>query len=72
MNRKKKEELKKKHFGVMKSGKYLVSHGYATGLGYKFLWSKNKNEARRMPVEQAEMFSGHGMANGKLVDLDAK
>jgi len=39
---------------VKKNGKYMTGHGYATGIGYKFTWSKNITEAREMEHYLAE------------------
>jgi len=43
---------------IKKGKKYLTGHGYATGFGYKFFWSNNKDEARRFSAEDLPMAHG--------------
>jgi len=46
---------------LMKRGKFLEGHSYATGIGYKFHWTTNESEARRFA--DFESGTAEGFAN---------
>ncbi len=44
-------------FYVQKGKKYMKSHGYSTLKGYRFFWTSNKEEARKMELGTANGLS---------------
>jgi hypothetical protein len=52
-------------FYIKKGKKFMKGHGYTTLRGYKFSWTTNKEEARKMELSTANSLSIH--CNGRVI-----
>jgi hypothetical protein len=57
---------------VKKNGKYMTGHGYATGIGYNFTWSKYIIQAREMSYNLAERLANTSKGKVCIGDLSNK
>lgn len=54
-------------FVVIKRGKYLKSHSYATGLGTRYYWTKDISEAKHFDQLHSDADHYADATGGKII-----
>jgi hypothetical protein len=58
-----------KTYAIMKRGKWMQSHSYATGTGESFSWTSDSNKARRFTEsDRHHAESLAQLSNGRVVE----
>lgn len=52
---------------VLKGGKYLTGHSYATGIGDRYSWSKEPSAAWKMTASLAFSMARHTRGNAQTL-----
>lgn len=52
---------------LVKRGKFMTGHSYATGFGYKFSWSAKETEARRFADFEDHLVNGFAKQTGATI-----
>lgn len=72
MKKEEEEIISGEVYVVKKNGKYMTGHGYASGIGYKFHWSRNITEAREMEHYLAKRLAATSKGRVCIGDLSNK